>query len=150
LTNGPTWDPDYRDAERIPYDSGDLGLPEWGITYSIQPELNNKYWGTAYRQVAGPANPSMVLAIHIMGIKDLWNNDALLDYTDRYMDVETGYLPVPFVRNMWNTYRENYGCVWRRDNPSDPYSNGRNDCEVPVARPESFLDKIIDWFREVF
>jgi len=129
VTHSGSWNPDSRDAQRIPYDTGDIGLPEWGITHAVGPGHSNKYWGTAYRTIAGPSFPGMVLATHIMDIRDLWNHDALFDYTDRYMDVESGYVPTLFVRNMWNTYRDNYGCVWTRYNQSDIYSNGHNPCE---------------------
>jgi len=129
VTHSGSWNPDSRDAQRIPYDTGDIGLPEWGITHAVGPGHSNKYWGTAYRTIAGPSFPGMVLATHIMDIRDLWNHDALFDYTDRYVDVESGYVPTLFVRNMWNTYRDNYGCVWTRYNQSDIYSNGHNPCE---------------------
>jgi len=128
-THSAAWRPDARDAQQIPYDTGDIGLPEWGIVHADGPERSNKYWVTAYRTIAGPSFPGMVLATHIMDIRDLWNHDALFDYTDRYMDVESGYVPTLFVRNMWNTYRDNYGCVWTRYNQSDIYSNGHNPCE---------------------
>ena len=151
LTHSAAWNPDSRDTQRIPYNTADIGLPEWGIIHANGPERSNKYWGTAYRVVAGPSFHGMVLAAHIMGIKDLWNHDSLFDYTDRYTEIETGWTPVPFVVNMWNTYRDDYGCVWKRNNPNDIYSQGSNGC-VNVAKPSKvgLLDKIIDWFEGLF
>lgn len=113
VTHGPAWDPDRRDAQKIPYDLGDIGLPEWGIIHADEPERSNKFWSTAYRQVSSPGWGGFILAAHIMGAKDLWNHDALFDYKDRYMQVEVDWRQTSsFVLNMWDAYREDYGTVW--------------------------------------
>lgn len=33
-----------------------------------------------------------------------------------------------FAVEMWDRYRADYGHVWRRDDPTDPYSSGHYDC----------------------
>jgi len=149
-THSTSWNPDSRDTEKIRYESEDIGLPEWGIIHANGPERSNKFWATAYRQVTGPGWGGWILAVHIMGVKDLWNHDALFDYQDRYMYVAqsqgwrtTNY----FSENMWDTYRDDYGCVWTLYNPDDIYSQGSNGCEMPSVKPESLWDKIIGWFR---
>ena len=112
-THSYEWNPDRRDAQKIPYESEDIGLPEWGIVHANDPERSNKYWGTAYRQVSSPGWGGFILAAHIMEAKDLWNHDALFDYKDRYMQVETAWKQTSrFVLSMWNTYRKDYGTVW--------------------------------------
>ena len=112
-THSPEWNPDHRDAQRIPYEIEDIGLPEWGIVHAIAPECSNKYWKTAYRSVSSPCWGGIVLAVHIMGVKDLWNHDALFDYVDRYMQATPDWRQTSkFVENMWDTYRDDYPPVW--------------------------------------
>ncbi len=131
ITNGPLFYPDQRDAEKLPYRQTDIGLPEWGIVHAVNPEQSNRYWPTWYRQVTGTGWAGWVLAVHIMGVKDLWNHDALFDYMDRYMQVaeDDGAWPgyrqqSRFSAAMWDTCREQYGRRWIMNNYSDPYSQG--------------------------
>jgi hypothetical protein len=113
VTHGSQWNPDRRDAQQIPYEQEDIGLPEWGIVHADRPQRSNKFWNTAYRQVSSPGWGGFVLAAHIMGAKNLWNHDALFDYKDRYMQVETNWKQTSkFVLDMWNTYRKDYDTVW--------------------------------------
>lgn len=113
VTHSPAWDPDHRDAQKIPYESEDIGLPEWGIVYTTGPHRSNKFWETAYRRVSCPSWGGFVLAAHIMGVKDLWNHDALFDYKDRYMQATPDWRQMSkFVEVMWDTYRKDYGPVW--------------------------------------
>jgi hypothetical protein len=112
-THGPKWNPDRRDAQKIPYESEDIGLPEWGIVHAIGPERSNKYWKTAYRSVSSPCWGGIVLAVHIMGVKDLWNHNALFDYKDRYMKATPDWRQTSkFVEGMWDVYRDDYPPVW--------------------------------------
>ncbi|MEJ2703100.1 MAG: hypothetical protein P8Z79_11725 [Sedimentisphaerales bacterium] len=114
ITHSPQWNPDSRDAQRIPYEVEDINLPEWGITHATVPGRSNKFWYTAYRQISSPAWGGFVLAAHIMGAKELWNHDALFDYYDRYMDTAVDWRQTSkFVENMWDTYRASYGAQWK-------------------------------------
>jgi hypothetical protein len=150
LTQGNEWNPDPRSAQKIPYEVKDIGLPEWGIVRLYDKTSINKYWETVYRPVISPAYGGFALAIHIMGVKDLWNNNAFLDYKDRFMEVETANREhIKFTENMWDTYRQNYGCVWTRENPSDTYSQGRNSCEDGLASINPWK-KISKWFKDIF
>ena len=128
MTHSPEWRPDTRSAELIPYETTDIGLPEWGLVRLYDRAAINKYWVTSYRPVNGPIYAGIALPLHILDLKELWNHDALFDYTDRYMGTETVYLPNKFFVNMWNTYRQDYGCVWVRNNPNDLYSQGHYEC----------------------
>ena len=113
MTHSPQWSPDSRDAMKLPYEQNDIGLPEWGKVRLYGRTAINKYWETTYRQVIGQAYGGFVLAMHIMGVKDLWNHNALFDYKDRYMKVESHARETSrFVENMWETYRADYGPVW--------------------------------------
>jgi uncharacterized repeat protein (TIGR02543 family) len=55
-----------------------------------------------------------------MGVKELWNLDALFDYMDRYMKVQKEVVGVGhwtrqrprFIEKMWDAYRPDYGPVW--------------------------------------
>ncbi|MBN2593269.1 MAG: hypothetical protein JXA81_07160 [Sedimentisphaerales bacterium] len=113
VTHSSLWSPDRRDAQKIPYEQEDIGLPEWGIVHADGPERSNKFWITAYRQVSSPGWGGFVLAAHIMKAKELWNHDALFDYKDRYMQIETQWRQTSkFVLSMWSAYRKDYGPVW--------------------------------------
>jgi len=113
MTHDPQWNPDRRDAMRLPYEKEDIGLPEWGKGGLYDRTYINKYWKTTYRQVICQAYGGFVLAMHIMGVKDLWNHDAMFDYTDRYMRVEVDWRQTSrFVESMWDTYRADYDPVW--------------------------------------
>ena len=112
-THTPQWNPDSRDVQKIPYEVEDIGLPEWGIVHATDPHRSNKLWETAYRQVSSPGWGGFVLAAHIMGANDVWNHDALFDYTDRYMKVAADWRQTSkFVADMWDAYRGDYGPVW--------------------------------------
>ena len=112
-THSPLWNPDSRDVQKNPYELEDIGLPEWGIVHAVGPERSNKYWNTAYRLVSSPGWGGFVLAAHIMGVKELWNHDALFDYKDRYMQVTPDWRQTSkFVENMWDVYRDDYPPVW--------------------------------------
>jgi hypothetical protein len=134
ITNGPAWSPDSRDAQVHPYETGDLGMPEWGIRHSDMPQVSNKYWQTVYRETStATAWGGFVLAARIIGAVDLWNHPALFDYQDRFIAIASGNsdpfgFNVPgeragypvwgssfidtydrdFVMDMWNRYRSSY------------------------------------------
>lgn len=113
VTHSPQWSPNRRDAQKIPYEPEDIGLPEWGIVHAFGPERSNKYWKTAYRSVSSPCWGGIVLAVHVMGVKDLWNHDALFDYKDRYMQATPDRRETSrFVESMWDVYRDDYPPVW--------------------------------------
>jgi len=139
LTHSPQWDPDYRDVVQMPYEQADIGMPEWGKVWLYDNEQINKYWDTVYRGVIGPVYDGYALTLHIMNLKDLWNQDAFLDYTDRYMELEGS--GTSFTGYMWDTYRANYGCIWRRYDPNDIYSNGYNPCTSTPPALKGDLNK---------
>ncbi len=106
--------PDPR-AEAMQYEQSDLGLPEWGIVHSTEPVRDNKNWDATYRICCtGSHWPGFVLAAHIMGVKEIWNHDALFDYMDRYMELTKSEDPANdiFSVQMWTKYRADYGNVW--------------------------------------
>jgi len=120
VTNGPTWNPDSRDAVKIPYSRSDLGLPEWGIRHSTNPEMSNKWLPAEYRGVACPPFHGTALAALLTpGGKTLWNHNAFFDYTDRYMAFTASGGEYAgwwrsmsgFTANMWDTYRAQVGPV---------------------------------------
>jgi hypothetical protein len=119
----------------LQYESSDIGLPEWGIVHARGPRQSNKYWGTAYRPTTANSWAGWVLAVHAMGLKTEWNNDALFDYQDRYMWVTSSSGPNAewrghfrqqdrWTTDMWDTYRSGLGCVWTADDLSSEYSGG--------------------------
>jgi hypothetical protein len=103
------------------YTSAYLGVAEWGNNHRTNPEDDNQDWYASttpelYRR-AGTANVwhSQILACHMMGIKAEWDHNALFDYQDRYMHIES---PGDWHRSwwtwdalMWDEYRADYGTV---------------------------------------
>ncbi|MBW8042178.1 MAG: hypothetical protein FVQ85_19565 [Planctomycetes bacterium] len=121
LTNGPTWNPDIRGGTPYPYTVAMIGMPEWGLRYSIAPEQSDAAWHTLYRRCCTSRSwQGHILTALIMKSKNRWNHDALFDYMDRYTAITNGDpdpfgYPVPgetagwqpsgWVAEMWDTYR---------------------------------------------
>jgi uncharacterized repeat protein (TIGR02543 family) len=113
MSNSTLWVPDTRADALIPYNELDLGLPEWGLVRLYDRRGINKSWGATYRTVIGQSYSGIILAIYIMGARDLWNHEAFFDYNDRYMQVEVRLRQSSrFVEDMWDTYRNDYGTAW--------------------------------------
>ena len=131
---------------REEYLQEDVGLPEWGEQHTKQPERDGRNWDAVYREIFGISMPGIILSAQMMGQKNAWNHDALFDYIDRWVDVQTQYIGnstteayrvygSDFIKNMWKAYRANYGCVWRRYNTTDINSNGYNPCTSDIVPP---------------
>ena len=110
MTHSANWKPDPRLDPKTPYETADIGMPEWGINHKEKPEKDKRTWNTVYRAINGCINVGSVLAARIMGQEEAWNHKALFDYTDRYMKQTGGKdhneAVVPFALNMWNKYGE--------------------------------------------
>lgn len=131
-TIGP-WNPDTRnelipdgegnDVLCRPYTHAMLGMPEFGITYTSRPAASDSSWTATYRSIGTGAQAwaGFVLAARVMGVKGLWNHNALFDYVDRYMEISAGrpdpfgyvvsgefagYRPSGFLGSMWDAYRD--------------------------------------------
>jgi hypothetical protein len=105
MTHSAKWAPDYRNVGKTPYETTDIGMPEWGIHHAVAPENDDADWDAVYRGVNGPVMSAMTAAIRIMGIEDAWNHKALLDYADRFMKKTGGKGNAgsmsPFEESMW-------------------------------------------------
>jgi hypothetical protein len=142
-THSPQWRPDRRDAQKIPYEKEDIGLPEWGIVHADNPERSNKFWGTAYRQVSSPGWGGFILAAHIMKAKDLWNHNALFDYEDRYLQIETRWKQTSrFVLSMWNAYRKDYGPAWTMSPKLNITSTGGTVIKTPDKQDYALGERV--------
>ncbi|MBF0230358.1 MAG: LamG domain-containing protein [Desulfamplus sp.] len=114
-THSPQWNPDDRNNSE-PYETSDIGLPEWGIRHATDPYMDDKDWNAVYRATTTCSYPGFVLAAHIMGQKQAWNHDPLFDFVDRWMGITGGaqqhQTVTPFTMSMWNKYRTIYPPVW--------------------------------------
>jgi hypothetical protein len=125
------------------YSVADIGLPEFGFAHYHENDADVRSWtGNNYRRCCtANAWGGYLLASHAMGIADLWNSQVLFDYMDRYMrgtapggaaqiaqgeEWHRGWMPPLF--EMWDAERDNYGCTWVQDNPTNIYSQGHYDC----------------------
>lgn len=105
------------------YETGQIGLPEWGINYATSPDRGAPSWHADYRWINGVSWPGWVLAARLTGLKERWNHEALFDYIDRWMYNSAAEGPFPranptydsFTTNMWNTYRGDYAIIWSTD-----------------------------------
>ena len=104
----------------IAYATTDFGLPEWGYMNNPYPIRNNKWWGASYRPENGCGNAGNILAALILestaSTKTLWGNNAMFDYMDRYMSIESknsfNRQTSNFNENMWDKYRAQYGSCY--------------------------------------
>ena len=126
-----TWNPDSRDVSDgliTAYTQNDVTnkLPEYGIRHLESPEKDNRNWDAtgSYRSINGAASTSHALAALIMGLNPYWNHDVFFDYHDRWFTLTGGdqaYQSVgTFCKNMWSTYRANYGPVWPNASSAPP------------------------------
>ncbi len=138
-THKSNWAPDSRNP-KLPYTAEHIGMPDYGIRHVTKPWTDNRHWNSSYRGINNRGYPGFTLAALIMGQKQAWNHDALFDYVDRAIALSPLYHPTTkkhhglyvyggdFVKNMWQTYRADYGCRWVPDDPAQLYSTGRLDC----------------------
>ena len=143
MTHSLQWRPDRRDVMLIPYEKEDIGLPEWGKVRLYGRTAINKYWKTTYRQVISQAYGGLILALHIMGAKDLWNHDAFFDYKDRYMKIEPDSRELsPFVERMWDSYRPDVGPAWTMSPVLSITSSGGMVTRVPDRAAYAFGERV--------
>ncbi len=125
ISNGPTWDPDTR-GDLLPYQTSDIGTPEWGIRHSYRATSDNAAIDTAYRDINGGCTPGFALAARLMGAQKLWNHDPYFDYADRYMALtggSTGTNALPaFAKSMWQAYATSFDVVSYNDYLQDHFT----------------------------
>lgn len=117
--------------------SGKPARPQWGPYEHLHPSkwARNNLQSESYRRANTSASwVGQALALRMLGAQKEWNHDAFFDYVDRWMtepgDAEhraeimkhhpnaglgeraryafQGYIPEPFVKRMWETYRAKY------------------------------------------
>lgn len=114
------WDPDPR-SPRIPYESTDIGRAVWGVCHASSPGGDNNHPQQIYLEVNLPSWPGQLLASHILGIKDAWNNPALFDCVDNFVNLAQSDLTYGsggffdnFVRAMWITHRSSSSSILKK------------------------------------
>ena len=127
ITNSPDWDPDIRNPT-LTYKFTDIGIPDWGIRHFCEPEYDNKHIDSTYRSVVSGPDVGTALVLQIMDLKEEFNQDVFFDYADRwfsiYGDLSGTNAATDTARAIWKEYRNDYGCVWTRNDLSDIYSQG--------------------------
>lgn len=103
------WQSLYNGQPRLPYREEDIGMPEWGIRHTTNPEADNRDWNALYRDVASPTFIGHSMCARVMGLEAQWNWPAFFSYSKRYMEVETkdparGLRAIdPFVAKFWGS-----------------------------------------------
>lgn len=76
------------------YTAADLGMAEWGIRHSYEPQKDNRLMNAktdaAYRDVAGSTLTGVAMAAKAMGAKTLMDWEPLFGYVDRHLAYERG------------------------------------------------------------
>ena len=119
---------------RDPYETADIGLPEWGEKHASSAQRDGENNSAYYREIVSASIGGHVLAAIIMDretdldILGFWNWQPLFDYSDRWFGLgpwvdssdnptapnyERAYFP--FVESMWDTYRGITPTVWSDD-----------------------------------
>jgi hypothetical protein len=117
------------------YTAAHIGMPDWGIAHEEDAKRDTVYWlSQPYRRnTTSPTWNGMILTMHIMGGKAIYDHNAMFDYMDRYMDNEEflGNTGTSFrssnlyMEDMWDTYRSTLGTGrWVSDDLNDLASNG--------------------------
>lgn len=132
ITHSAAWNPDIRAAALWPYETTNIGVPEWGIRHKTEPNRDQLHWSATYRDINNLCYPSLTLPALIMGQRTAWNHEAFFDYTDRavavgpYTYMNDGYrYGSTFAGNMWRAYRASYPPQWVPYNTNDYYSPGQ-------------------------
>ncbi len=136
----------------LEYTEEHRGMPEWGIEHATNPNQDGLDWDTSYRR-SSTANAwaGFLLTAHIMGVKELWNHDALFDYMDRYMKVQKEGVGVghwtrqrpKFIANMWDAYRPEYGPVWTMSPILNIAATGGSVTKIPDKAAYDLGEKVI-------
>jgi hypothetical protein len=103
ITHSDAWAPDDR-APAVPYETGDIGTPEWGIRHSSVPTQDNFSIDAKYRPINSGVGAETALAAIILGLRTTWNHEAFFDYEDRWV-ATTGIFYTKFAKSMWDKYR---------------------------------------------
>ncbi len=154
--------------ECIEYEQKHLGLPEFGTGHSIYYRADSLDWLNGPYRSSGTSTSmqGQVLSALIMSAKTLWNHNALFDYEDRYMELMLAEPTIGlhnfqrtsptnldgdplradyWIEDMWDTYRNQYECVWTRDNPNNTDSQGHMDCSKCIYNcPVGPLPECVD------
>lgn len=92
------------------YTSAYVGLPEFGFSHVHEPSSDHSGWyDDSYRRCCtANAWVSAVLCARMMGLVSAWDHQALFDYQERYMQIETtGWTRSwsTWSGKMWDAYR---------------------------------------------
>ena len=136
----------------LEYTEEHRGMPEWGIAHTTDRNQDGLDWDASYRR-SSTANAwaGFILTAHIMGVKELWNHDALFDYMDRYMKVQREVMGVghwtrqrpKFIENMWDAYRTDYGPVWTISPILNIFATGGSVTKTPDKVAYALGEKVI-------
>lgn len=67
------------------YEPQHLGMPEWGIRHYSNPTTDNRYWSSAYRDIAGGVLLAPAIAAKLMGLQETINHDPFFSYAERHI-----------------------------------------------------------------
>ncbi len=129
------------------YTQEHVGLPEWGTRHLgpyAFPSDDDSAWNANYRHICATGMVGTALAIHMMGLRDVWNNPVFFDYHDRWYSITNGNPTesqslTSLTKKMWDAYRTNYGPVWPDSNPP-----GQDTYTLTIAASNGSIHKSPD------
>ncbi|MDD5458149.1 MAG: hypothetical protein PHF37_01985, partial [Phycisphaerae bacterium] len=143
LSNDPYFQEDadtfyVSQADLVRYPSSMLGVPEWGIRHATDPTKDSNIWDCSYRRCCNANSwAGIVLTAHIMGLKGAWNHNALFDYQDRYMGIETpntfNRQQIRWVEVAWDAYRAQAGPIWPNTSQNNPPTANAGQDKIVTA-----------------
>lgn len=105
------------------YTEADIGMPEYGIKHSTNPEFDDSRWetGVAYRFVGPKSWRGALVAAEVMGLISVWHHDAIFDYNKRHIDRDGA--ADNFAGQMYAAYAaDTYLNPWGAGAPTAPSS----------------------------
>lgn len=96
------------------YTAANIGMPEWGIGHTGNPELDNNWWNAQYRDVCACTFVGPTMTARVMGLRSTVNWEPLFSYAERHLNYEQSAeyggefenLTPLFYRQYFNTYKD--------------------------------------------
>lgn len=96
----------------IPYTVNDIGMPEWGIRHSGEPNMDNNNKDANYRDINGGSFTSVTMAARCLSMRSAIGHEALFLYAERHLSYEDtivyNYNPTPqFHKEFYYSFKAN-------------------------------------------
>lgn len=117
------------------YTTSNIGMAEWGIRHSSEPQKDNNFWLASYRDIGGSVLTAPAMAARVMGVRAMVAWEPLFLYAERHLNYEQSsqykgefaYNPTPaFHVQFYNAYK----------NASPPSGGGEPPDPTAPVKPQ--------------